>query len=228
MAVHTTVTTLIDRFVRPLTLTTTPEGGAGGFGWTVADTSAAGAPTYATQSGGFMRLLLAADAEVENVCMFGNDVLSFELGKLHNFWLVARFAGLASASTITWGLGSARNDTPDTVTTNCYFRVEGVTSLTNVVIETDDGTDNDDNATGAVIGTGWKKYSINFIEGGLGNVKFNIDGDPVGRSETMVMSGVASTTNLQPLIQVQKTSSTDVPRMDIAELGIQFEESWAA
>ena len=52
--------------------------GAGG-PWVKADTSAAGAPTVGGLAGGGLRMLLASNTEVENLCVYHGDVLSFDI-----------------------------------------------------------------------------------------------------------------------------------------------------
>ncbi len=140
-----------DDFARAQTFTTTPTGE---FGWTIADTSSAGAPTYLclTANGGAAKLTLAATSEAEIVTLFQNDVLPFDLAKLQKVRFMAEVAGIDSATTLTMGVGSARNDTDDSVAINAWFRMEGSASTTAVVVETDDGTtDNNDKATGATL-----------------------------------------------------------------------------
>ena len=84
----------------------------------------------------------------------------------------------------------------------------GATSTTNVTAETDDGTtDRDDIATGAVLGTTYKTFRIDFTKG-KSNVKFFIDEAPVATSTVFNMS--AATSSLQPMIQIQKAANTNV------------------
>src|SRR3990172_7408337 len=90
--------------------------------WIKNDTSVAGAPTLAA-TGGFMVATLAADVEVENLCLsFGNS-LPFDIDDLirAEFW--AKLSGTPSADTsLAFGLASARNYTIDTITNHASFR----------------------------------------------------------------------------------------------------------
>lgn len=202
-----------DRFARAQVFSTT----AGMNGWVIADTSAAGTPTYlcATEDGGQAVLTLAATSEVENVCLYQGDILFLDLAQLKRFEFLAKVSGVDSATTIVMGLGSARNDTPDSVTVNAWFRIEGSASLTNVVAETDDNsTDNDDKATGATLSSTWKKFVIDFTNG-LSDVRFFIDGERVATATTFSMSSVTSGQNVQPIFQIQKGSGTGTPALSI-------------
>lgn len=219
--VHRGIKTLIEKFDRAQAFTTTP----GQNGWTIADTSSSGTPTYlcVTEDGGAAALTLAATSELENVCLYFNDVLPFDLAMIQHVWFVAKFNAQADAvTTLTMGLGSARNDTPDSVTVNAWFRVEGSVSTSNLLCETDDNTtDNDDKATGTTLTTTYKKLGIDFTNG-LADVRFYVDGARVAAGTTFNMSAVTSGQNVQPIIQLQKASGTGVPAIQIAEFGIQY------
>lgn len=221
MTVTRGVKTLIDNFDRPLTLTTTPEGGTG---WTISDTSAAGAPTYATitENGGALEMKLAADSEAEIISAFHNDILMFDLADLHHIWAVCKVAAVDAVTVVTFGVGSARNDDEDLVATNAYLKIEGATSTSNLVAETDDGsTDNNDKATGATLGSDYKKLLIDFTQG-LSDVRFYVDGDRVASGTTFDMSGVTAGQNVQPILQVEKASGTAQVALTIAQFGIQY------
>ena len=214
----------LDRFDRAQAFTTTP---AGDFGWTIADTSAAGAPTYLciTDDGGAAALTLAADSEAENVCLFQNNVLPFDLRLIQNISFTAKVAAVDAVTTIVFGLGSARNDTPDSVTVNCWFRMEGSVSTSNLLFETDDNTtDDDDNATGQTLSSTYKKCTIDFSNG-ISDIRPFIDGvyvGAVGSTTPYSLGAVAAGQNVQLLAQLQKASGTGVPALTISNVEIQF------
>lgn len=176
--------------------------------WLVVDTSASGTPTY-VRANSEATLTLAATNEVENVCLAFGDALTFDIDDLQRIEFRCRLtAAFTSGSELVWGLGSARNDTTDSVAANAWFKMVGASSTTQVYVETDDGTrDNDDIATGVTLGTSFKEFVIDF-EGGKSNVKFYIDGQRVAASRTFDMSGYSS--GLQPMIQLQKAANTNV------------------
>jgi len=104
MAVSRHVRKWIDEFDRPLSLSTTPEGGTG---WTVKDTSTTGTPTYATATndGGGLALTLAATSEAEIVTLYHNDILMYDLDYLQHLWWIAKVSGIDAVTTLTLGLG---------------------------------------------------------------------------------------------------------------------------
>ena len=214
------VRTFIDNFDRAQALTTTP----GMNGWTIADTSSGGTPTYLciTEDGGAMKLTCVNTSEAEIITMYQNDILIYDVAMLQNVWWIAKVAGIDSVTTLTMGVGSARNDTDDSVATNAWFRMEGSVSTTLVVAETDDAvTDNDDKATGASLSTTYKKFLIDFTNG-LTDVRFYIDGARVASATTFNMSGLADGLNVQPIVQIQKASGTGVPSVTLAQFGVQY------
>jgi hypothetical protein len=212
-----------DYFNRAQALTTTP----GHNGWTVKDTSSSGTPTYlvATDDGGGMKLTLASTSEAEIVTMYHNDVLCFDLARIQFVEMIAKVGGTDSVTTLTMGLGSAQNDTDDSVATNAWFRMQGSASLTALVVETDDGvTDLDDKATGTTLGTTYKTLRIDFTNG-LADVRFYVDGERVAAGTTFNMSGLTAGLNVQPFVQLQKASGTGVPTVTIKKFLIQYTEA---
>ncbi len=217
------VKTFIDQFDRNQVFTTT----GGMNGWTIADTSSAGTPTYLTitEDGGAAKLTLVSTSEAENVCLYQGDILPYDVRQIKSCWFIAKVAGIDSVTSLTMGLGSARNDTEDSVATNAWFKMDGSASTTLVVCETDDNvTDNDDKATGVTLSSAYKKFVIDFTAG-IQDVRFYIDGARVASATTFDMSGLAAGLNVQPIVQIAKASGTGVPSVTIAQFGIQYE--WA-
>jgi len=203
-----------DNFDRAQALTTTP----GMNGWTVKDTSSTGTPTYLSTSGVGMKLTLDNAVEAQVVTMYHGDVLQFALNELKTLEFIAKVAGIATGDVLVMGVASAQNDTADSVATHAWFRMEGTASTTLVVVETDDGTtDNDDKATGVTLGSTFKKFVIDFSNG-LSDVRFYIDGARVAEGTTFSMAALSSTTNVQPFFQLQKASSADIPSVTITWL----------
>ena len=180
--------------------------------WLVDDTSAAGSPTYVKGGlGGEAVLTFASTSEVENVCLHHGDDLNFDIDNIITYEARVKVtATLDSATTMVFGLGSARADDPDAVVANAFFKLAGDNTL---VVESDDGTnDNDDVATGQSLSSTYKKFVISFAEG-TGDVRFFVDGQRVAASTTFDMSNY--TAGLQPIFQIQKTADTNVDSMSI-------------
>lgn len=226
MTVSRGVRNFEDFFDRAQAFTTTP----GQNGWTIADTSSAGTPTYLciTEDGGAAKLTLASTSEAEIVTLYTNDVLPFDLAQIQRTDFIVKVAGIDAVTTLTFGLGNARNDTDDTVGVNCWFRMEGSASTSNLLVETDDGTtDNDDKATGTTLSSTYKKCSIDFTNG-LTDIRFYVDGERVASGTTFSMSAITAGQNVQPIIQLQKASGTGVPSITIAAVCIQYKYAYGA
>ena len=176
--------------------------------WLVVDTSSAGAPTAVRATSNAV-LTLAATSEVENLCLAHGDSLAFDIDNIHSIELRVRIgAAFTTGSELVFGLGSARNDTTDSVAANAWFKMVGASSTTLVYCESDDGTrDNDDISSGTTLGTTFKKFVIDFT-GGKSNVRFFIDGVRVATGTTFDMSAYSS--GLQPIVQLQKAANTNV------------------
>jgi hypothetical protein len=181
--------------------------------WLIVDVSAAGTPTYVRNASNAV-LTLAATEEVENITLAHGDALSFDIDDIQRIEMRVRLgAALTTGTELCFGLGSARNATSDSVAANAWFKMVGATSTTAVFVETDDAVrDIDDIATGTTLGTTFKRFVIDFT-GGKSDVKFYIDGQRVAASQTFNMSSY--TAGLQPYIQLQKASNTNVDAVTI-------------
>lgn len=204
--------------------------------WVKTDTSAAGSPTVQGVSAGGLELALTNTNEVQNICAYLGDVLAFDIDDLIRVEFIAKIsASLDSSVTAVFGLGSARNDTLDSVAAMAWFRLQGSNS---VLCETDDGTnDNDDIATGESLSTTYKRFAIDFSEGmltqsppslslgGKADVRFfmsNSNGSlrRVAAGQRFNMSNYGS--GLQPIVQLQKTSGTATGTLTILECTVEY------
>lgn len=210
---------LEEDFLGPMTLTASPTNGDR---WDIADTSSAGTPTYTVGGiNGEATLAFDSQSEVQNVCLFQSDVLNWDIDLIQRIEMrVKTTATLDSATSLAFGLASARNDAIDSITAHASFRIIGNNTL---VVESDDGTtDKDDVATGASLSDTYKKFVIDFT-GGKSNVKFYVDGVRVAASTTFDMSGY--TAGLQPYVQIQKTADTNTDSVTIDYIKIEGKRS---
>jgi hypothetical protein len=185
--------------------------------WTTAVTGAA-PPTHVRNASNAVLTLTSAN-QAQILSLHHADALSFDIDDMLSVEMRVRIgaATFTSGSILVFGVGSARNDTADSVAANAWFRMEGANSTTQVYVETDDSVrDNDDVATGKTLGTTFKKFFIDFSN--KADVKFYIDGDRVAAARTFDMS--AYTAGLQPIIQLQKAANTnaDVATVDYVKL----------
>lgn len=184
--------------------------------WLAVDTSAAGTPTYVRNASNAV-LTLTSTSEVQNVCLAHGDALSFDIDDLLSAEFRVKVTGCTSGTTISWGMASARNDTPASMTALALFTMTGATSTTDVTVETDDNvTDTAPVSSATALSTTFKRFVIDFSN--KSNIKFYIDGVQVARSTTFTMAGYTS--GLQPFIQIQKTSSanTDAVTVDYVKI----------
>ena len=190
----------------------------------ITDTSAAGSPTYAVVDGsssGEIAIDLASTSEIENVCLSQNDKLQFDIDKIRevNFRVKMNQAALNAASQFAFGLAGDRNDAIDSIAQAALFRVVGADSTTNVVVETDDGTnDNNDVATGKTLINAYKDFTISFATG-KSDVRFFIDGQPVATDTTFDMSNYSGA--LQIFAQLQKTADTNTDGVTIDRISVR-------
>lgn len=209
----------VEDFLGPQTLTASP---AGSDQWDIADTSSAGTPTYTVGGiNGEATLAFDSQSEIQNVCLFKSDVLNFDIDTIHSIELrVKTVAALDTATSLAFGLCSARNDAIDSLAAHASFRLIGSNSL---VVETDDSVnDNDDVATGATLGSTYKRFVIDFA-GGKSDVKFYVDGARVAASTTFDMSNYSA--GFQPYVQIQKTADTNTDSVVIDYIKIVSKRS---
>lgn len=197
-----------DDFVGGELFTTAGQGSP----WAIADTSSSGTPVYAVvtpSSTGEIRLGFDNTSEVQNVCLSFGDKLCFDIDNIQSIEyrvkVVPESTALDSATSVAFGLASARNDAIDSIANHASFRLIG---NNNLLVETDDGTtDLDDKTTGQTLSTTYKRFLIDFT-GGKSDVKFYCNGIRLAASTTFNMS--AATGSLQPYVQIQKTADTNV------------------
>jgi hypothetical protein len=186
--------------------------------WLTAVTGAA-PPTHVRNGGEAILTLTSAD-QAQILSLHHGNALTFDIDDIQRIEMRVRLAAatFTSGSILVFGLGSARNDTADTVTASAWFRMEGANSTTQVYVETDDDVrNNDDVATGVTLGTTYKRFVIDFT-GGKNDVKFYIDGVRVAAATTFDMSAYSA--GLQPIIQLQKAANTnaDACRIDYVKI----------
>jgi hypothetical protein len=222
MAVTRETICLKDNFNRAHTYSTTP----GHNGWTLEITGTT--PTIANQNGGGVKLTLTSTSEAQICTLYQNDVLPIPLLGVQRMRFNALVGGVDSVTTLVMGLASAQNDAADSVATNAWFRMEGSASTTAIVVETDDGTtDNNDVATGATLAATSKEFIIDFTRG-IADIRFFVDGAPVALATTFAMSAATSSTYVQPFFQIQKASGTGVATVTVGRVEIEYTKSLGA
>lgn len=202
--------------------------------WVITDTSSAGTPTYTrldhgesagTFAPGVAKLAFDSQAEAQNVCLSWGDKLAFDANSIRAFECRVRQSQATkdAATTLAFGLTGDRNDAIDSIAKALLFRLASGSADNSVVVESDDGTnDNDDKATGQTLSNSWKRFKIDFSNG-LSDVRFFMDDDNgalvrVAASTTFDFSN--HTGALQPFFQIQKTSDNNTDAVEIDYLKI--------
>lgn len=198
-------------------------------------TTTSGTPTAVGLNGGGLRLSLASNNEIENICVYMGDKLPFDIDEIISAeFIVKTVAALDAGTSIAFGLASARNNTVESITAHASFKCSG---NNNVVVSTDDNdNDNTDIATGLTLGATWKRFRMDFASrnttieppsislGRKSNVEF------YGANDNGSLRRVASgtrfdmsnyTSGLQPYFQLQKTATTAVDTFDVLEMSIE-------
>jgi len=212
--------TFIDDFRRAQALTTTP-----GFnGWTSKITGTT--PTWLCVSGVGMVGSLTSTNEAQIATLYQNNVLPFTLNDIASIEWAASVSGIDAVTTLTMGLASAQNDTADSVATNAWFRMEGSASTSLLVVETDDGTaDNNDIATLSSLSSTVRRLRVDFANG-LDDIRFYVDGQRRSSGTTFSMEAAADPTYLQPFVQLQKASGTGVPSVTLRSVIVKYRYSY--
>lgn len=184
-----------------------------------------------------MALTLAATSEVENGCLYMGDILPYDIDDLIRLEIIAKVSGtLASATSLAFGLASARNDAIDSIDYAALFRAIGNNTI---VLESDDGVNNVDDAAadGATISTSYKRFVIDFATGiktqsapslslgGKSNLLFYVSNSngslrQVGKNTSFNMANYAG--NLQLFAQLQKTAATDTLTLSLLEFNVEY------
>lgn len=191
--------------------------------------SGAHTATYVASDAGAVAVAIGADNEAARMVVYQGDVLQWDLNRLKRVEFVARIATALGTGVVgVFGLGTARNNTLDSVATNAWFRFEASGAA---LVETDDGTrDVDDVASGVTVLTTFKRFVIDFTHG-LSDVRFYIDGanGALQRIERAAgalfdMSGAAASNNrVQLICEMQKGATTDVGAIEIDRIDVTYE-----
>lgn len=184
--------------------------------WVLTDTSSSGTPTYVYTDGdgaGAVTFTHDNTSEVQIVRLSFGDVLAMNLPKIQGaaFRVKMGQAAVNAATSLQFGLMGDANATHDSIAQHISFRVVGAGSTTAVVVETDDGTtDNDDVATGQVLINAYKTFKID-LSHGLSDVRFfmsDASGSLTRVAQTTTFDVSAYTGSVQPYFNLQKSAAT--------------------
>jgi hypothetical protein len=197
--------------------------------WAKADTSANGAPTLCGVTGmtSAVRMLLDNTNEAQILSLYWGDVCGIKVNDLRTVTFRLKTAtNITTAQTLTFGMTSARADNTDNTTYNAQFKLAASTAI---LVETDDGsTDDDDNDTGVTLSTSYKEFVIDFSNG-ISDVRFFVTdaGGDLRRVLGTTTFSLAGATGqyLQPNIQLEKSGGATTPSVDIDYVEILYKRS---
>lgn len=163
-------------------------------------------------SSGEVSAILQTNDEAQGVNIYQSDILQYDFDKIREveFRLKMNQAAVQATTSAYWGIATARNDAPASIDAYALFNIKGATDTSSVVIDMDDddgGNDEADVATGQVQINVYRDYKISFATG-TNDLRFFIDGQPVGTGTTFNMS--AYTGSLQLYVQIQKSGGAAV------------------
>jgi hypothetical protein len=199
-----------------------------------------GTPGNITHSGGALTIPLAASVEAEVNCAYFGDDLCFDIDDIKLLRIVAKITDIADDEVVEaiFGLASERADDPDAIAEGIFWRVKAGGA---VVLESDDGTTNVDDAdTGLTLGTTYREFVLDFssgvlprspLEGGSVGGKSHVlaamtndSGQlrPVCRSTVFDLSAYSG--GLQLIAQIYKSSADDTGTLSIKSIEIELKD----
>lgn len=194
-------------------------------------------PTVASNAGNLDFTLTAAN-EAQNVCAYWGDELGLLIDKLISvdFW-VKLTASLPAAVTASFGLASARNDAPASITNRLLWQCVGDN---NVKVMASDGTNTlAPIAVGHTLSTTIRQFTMDFgsgvltqappaqSKGGKASVELAMENSqgllrPVLPNTLVNLSAYSG--GLQPFMQLQKTAGTAVAVMSVERIRIGYRQ----
>ena len=216
-----------------------PDYGSGNSGRFVSRVVGAAPPTCTVLSGA-CHLALTAAEQIQNVCLYQFDKLPFDIDDLIRVSFKAALNAVAVDAVIDAAIGvaSAYNAAFASTAAHALFKITGTDTSHVVECESDDGTnDNDDVATGLLLATTYKNFSIDFSQGhqtigppgdslaGKGSVQFFMDNAAgnlvrVGRTTNFDMSNY--TAGLQLFAMIKKTSDTALSTVSVKDFEVEY------
>lgn len=176
---------------------------------------------------GLYRILTDGTSEQQSFSVDSGDHLWINLSKKPivsfrvrlNFSTSGGFGG--GGDYIVMGVGSDYNANPDSVATNCWFKVTG--AGLSVFVESDDGVldIDDEDSTLEVVDNEWATFKIDFSD--LSNVLMYVNGKLQESGTTINMGDLSANTVVQPYFFYDRPSGTAVETIDLDWLEVSYE-----
>ena len=197
--------------------------------WATVDVGDATEAIVDDEHGGVVALAIAATNEAEDAVLYLEDDLMFDIDKLKTVDFRAKAITPGTGVTVVFGMAGAHNLDKDTIAQNAWFRLQASLAL---LVETDDGTnDNDDGATGVTLTTDtWYWFRIDFTNSA--NVKFLYRTDAANAWTDLTATALAAlgktafdmskyTAGLQPYMSLDKASGTGTGTLKVDKITVR-------
>lgn len=200
-----------------------------------------GTPGAIVHAAGALKLPIAVTTEAECNCAYFGDDLCFDIDDIKSLRIVAKITAIGASEVVEaiFGLASARNDNPDTIAEGIFWKVKASNV---VVLESDDGTtNNDDVATNQTLSTTYREFVLDFssgvlprspLEGGSVGGKCHVLASmsdstgkliPVARSTVFDLGEYSG--GLQLIAQIYKSSADDTGTLYIKSIEIELKDN---
>lgn len=187
--------------------------------WTLLDTGAATEAIISDEPNGVIGLYLTNANEAQSAGISHNDITQLRVANQPGIeWRFKVKTLPTSGSVAYFGIGSAlveesSANNVDTLVTHATFKLVGSGAI---VVESDDGTtDNDDVATGTTV-TADDQYRVARIQIDANQkAHFFLDGVEVATSTSFDMSATSATEGIQPIAYIGKVSGTTVGEIEM-------------
>lgn len=190
---------------------------------TVSDNSPLGAPSYGyvdSSSSGELSVAMDVIQEIQIVTLYQNNTQQFDIDKLTTveFRVKMNQASVDTATNFTIGLASDQDNTINSIVTLAAWRLNGGTSVTVPLIETDDGSNDESESAVTTLINAYRELKIDFTNG-TDDVRFFMDGARVVSGTTFDMSNF--TGSVQLFAQLQKTADANTDGFTIDRITVK-------
>ncbi len=180
--------------------------------WGTVDVGAATEAPVSTHGGAF-RLALTSASEAQDAVLYMSDVLNFDIDLIKRIRFKATVVVAPGTGVVlVMGMGSAHNLDKDTMAEFAWFRLQ---ADLNLLIESDDGTNNNDDKDTLVNLVAGEAHIFEIDFSDTSAITFYVDGAAVidAAPTTFDMSNYAGL--LQPYFSLDKPSDTSLGTLDV-------------
>lgn len=196
--------------------------------WTTHDTSAAGSPTQAVKADaadGAFEMAFDNTDEAQALALYWGDKTIIDPTKNPQIIFRLQTASLNANDILVFGLADARDATLDDNVSHAWFRIE---SGLDVLLESDDGTTDNDDKDPSVAITAATYYDFKIDMDDRTDVKFYYRASSDAAWTAMTVSGTTfsvGTAFLQPYTELQKSGGTQTTSMQVDSIRVSWDRT---